>query len=482
MQLLIESGLYYCHQPPFPVANHNKRIIKGEIGIANDNKYFSPYLWPLNPSILRSENRGAGTKITNISKSYWKFCNENHFNQKINVCNKVYYRVVTVHARSSILNKLNHILENVSEISLTCQQLRLLLSKLPSGVMNFRSTCCISLFSKLVDPDNFEIIVLSLLTSRERDSIINKLGVLNIWTPTYCDRNYILHLKWPDQRKLCQHLINLSVEEDGDRHLFNQLFFVDPDDEEHASEDTATNDGDGTRNEEREEEDQEETQYSYQNDSRFIQSGSSYIPPSYGIFSFRYGVLKRGPSLDVRMNYMKHCYSGRCKDRAQHYLLEIASATKIQSYIRRTVCRLRYTRGMWLINVVDFSTPKSRDAAVTIQGLYRGYLLRKIMKQISKKRGELTRIHLESKLGKFKNKNAPKSESMVTTKALQTLSKPASSNKPYLMTSKEKRRRRSCFMMNTQKLNLSILNNPQGGLMELTSLKDSSFINARKIM
>ena len=116
--------------------------------------------------------------------------------------------------------------------------------------------------------------------------------MLNIWTPTYCDRQYVLNLGLPDQRKLCQHLIALGKEESGAKHLFEQSYYMNENDEhaEGSSSSTGASAGSG----EDEEGESGNRYYSFQDDSTFMKydakSGSSCLPPDHGIFSFRYGV------------------------------------------------------------------------------------------------------------------------------------------------------------------------------------------------
>ena len=78
---------------------------------------------------------------------------------------------------------------------------------------------------------------------------------------------------------------------------------------------------------------------------------------------------------------MSKCYSGRVISIQKKYQLEIKSATIIQTYIRRTIGRLRYVRANWCISIVDFATPKARNSATLIQGLFRGYKLRKMIQE-----------------------------------------------------------------------------------------------------
>ena len=122
---------------------------------------------------------------------------------------------------------------------------------------------------------------------------------------------------------------------------------------------------------------------------------------------------------------MSKCYSGRVISIQKKYQLEIKSATIIQTYIRRTIGRLRYVRANWCISIVDFATPKARNSATLIQGLFRGYKLRKMIQEgtldvIGKM--ELIEMMMET-------------EDAAQRAALRHL------------TPREKRRRRSCFML-----------------------------------
>ena len=178
-QSSIDDGSLYAPRPPFPPP-------PGNINKTDKNRKF---LWVMNPSLRRSKDY-----------NYFKWC-QNTLGGPHNKGNSMYGTLTNKHkhfyldnekSRSHLENKLNHVLESVSEINMTCRQLRVLLSCLPAGVINCREECAISCFSSIVDPENLECIVLSLLTARERDNIIHRLGCLNVWTPMYMDRSYIL--------------------------------------------------------------------------------------------------------------------------------------------------------------------------------------------------------------------------------------------------------------------------------------------------
>jgi len=354
---------------------------------------------------------------------FWNWCKNTlggPHNSTVSIYdNQNYFELSTAHSKRSLENKLNHILENVSEIIMTCLQLRFLLSKLPSNVAGCRDECTISCFSLIIDPENFECQVLSLLTTRERDTIIHRLGCLNVWTPIWMDRQYILNLAMNDQRKLAEHLIVLGKQEDGDRHHFFQAFFSI-----------------GSQGKP-----MERAGFNFHGDSQFTNGKC----PDIGIFSFRYGVQKQGPTLSVRTNYMSNCYSGRCMKRITKYECEISSAIKIQAYIRRTIGRLRYVRANWCIAMVDFATPKARNSATLIQGLFRGYELRKMLRK-----GTLDTDGTEELVDVLHSH----SENDKKRAALSRYISP-----------KEKRRRKSCFMLNIT--GVESLNPNSGGMLKM---------------
>ena len=251
---------------------------------------------------------------------------------------------------------------------------------------------------------------MSMLTSRERDEIIYRLGCLNVWTPIWCDRHYVLNLAVPDQKIMAENLIALGSIEKGEKHHFKQAWY-----DVGAMGDPKDKPG-----------------FSFSADSNF----AGGIPPDHGIFSFRYGVQADGPSMEQRRSFMSKCYSGRCQQRRSHYIKEIQSVTKIQAYMRRTAIRMKYARANWCIQIVDFATPKARKAATTIQGLVRGYRLRKFLAKMKMRRRKF-------KKNGFSLKDALHQEDQKKINSLQN----QSGGKRHL-SPKEKMRRRSCFMMN----------------------------------
>ena len=169
------------------------------------------------------------------------------------------------------------------------------------------------------------------------------------------------------------------------------------------------------------------------------------------ILYFSLQVLEDGPSISVRKTYMQHCYSGRYMKRVEHHHCEIRSATKIQAYIRRTIGRLRYTRGMWMIHLVDFSTPKSRDSAITLQGLYRGYQMRKLLAKLKtmakKKKSMVHKKNRSSSTGGGLQGLTKKETSLVLSNLKSHSANDKKRDKLKSFNKHEKRRRRSCFMM-----------------------------------
>ena len=405
-QSAADNGSLYAPKVPFPPP----------FGNTTKEEKFRKYLWPMNPSVRREGKEMGGREMgREEDNKFWKWCATTvggPHNTRVGVYNikEPYFHLSTVHGRSSLDNKLNHVLEGVSEISLTCMQLRSLLFELPAGVVGVRTECAIGCFSSLVDPAQFECVVMSMLTSRERDEIIYRLGCLNVWTPIWCDRHYVLNLALPDQKIMAENLIALGSIEKGEKHHFKEAWY-----DVGAMGDPKDKPG-----------------FSFSADSNF----AGGIPPDHGIFSFRYGVQADGPSMEQRHSFMSKCYSGRCQQRRNHYIKEIQCVTKIQAYMRRTAIRIKYARANWCIQIVDFATPKARKAATTLQGLVRGYRLRKFLTKMKMRRRKF-------KKNGFSLKDALQQEDQKKINSLQN----RSGGKRHL-SPKEKMRRRSCFMMN----------------------------------
>ena len=96
-QLLIDNGSYYAKEPPFPSGSCAKGC-----------------LWPMCPTVLRKDL---------MAGMFWEWCVSAAsaassssaasvpYNNNVNRYHTPYYYLATVHARTSLENKLNYILE-----------------------------------------------------------------------------------------------------------------------------------------------------------------------------------------------------------------------------------------------------------------------------------------------------------------------------------------------------------------------------------
>ena len=82
------------------------------------------------------------------------------------------------------------------------------------GYLRVQFIC--SVFSHLVDIENFYILYDMVLNDDERAEVIHRLGIMNVFDPLNPDREYKLDLRRWDMREWCKILISLSINEPGD--------------------------------------------------------------------------------------------------------------------------------------------------------------------------------------------------------------------------------------------------------------------------
>ena len=383
------EGRLLAPTPGFPASTK-------EIPILSKRERRRKFLWPLVPSMRRHKANHA---------AFWKWCDSKNHNARVCTYNDMSSRKAAVwnrffylnrEGRKHLSNKINFILERVSTICLTSRQLRLLISKLPSRVIGCRCEVAVSCFNRLVDPKLFEVEVMSLLSSRERDICMKRLGALNVIDARYVDRQYVLDLSVPSERFILDMLLQLAIKEGGGRHFFYQSFFQEtPEDETPKDKSNGNkvdkknktknkkgkkgkkgkkpNEDEHSESDLDEDEDEDlEGAFSFETDPRF-----STVLPTNGVFSFRYGVPDGANEL-ARKELVKKCtYAGRVETDQDKYIEEIISATKIGAIMRGSLARMRYARTKHVILQVEFARKQDRMSAVKIQSCLRGYWLRK---------------------------------------------------------------------------------------------------------
>jgi hypothetical protein len=400
------EGRLLAPRPPFPKSTP-------EVPILSKRERRRNFLWPLVPSMRRHKSDHA---------SFWKWCDDRGFNERVCQYNDMNSRQVDswstffyldAAGRSHLSNKVNFILERISTICLTCQQLRQLISKLPARVVGSRSETAVSCFNRLVDPKNFEVQVMSLLSAREKDVCMKRLGALNIFDPQFSDRQYVLDLAVPSEKVMAELLVDMGKKEGRGRHFFYQSFFQ-PALDQVAGGKGGGEEKKGTGGKEKkgkkkkdkkkkgkkkgkkkkggeeeggggadeddeidEDEDEDlETAFNFHEDPRFTDG-----LPTDGVFSFRYGV-PHGPTAEVRQAMLrKYTYAGRVEWERDHFVREIDNATTIQAVLRGSLARMRYARTQHIILQVQFARKRDRQSATKIQKTLRGYWLRERLKR-----------------------------------------------------------------------------------------------------
>lgn len=73
-----------------------------------------------------------------------------------------------------------------------------------------------SLFSHIIDLENFDLIFDKIFDDDERREAIHRIGILNILNPVKPDRYYTLDLRRWEQREFCKILISLAIAEPGE--------------------------------------------------------------------------------------------------------------------------------------------------------------------------------------------------------------------------------------------------------------------------
>ena len=72
-----------------------------------------------------------------------------------------------------------------------------------------------TVFSHIIDVENFSLLYDVILTPDERAEVTFRLGMLNIFDPLNPDREFILDLRRWDEREMAKILIQLSINEPG---------------------------------------------------------------------------------------------------------------------------------------------------------------------------------------------------------------------------------------------------------------------------
>ena len=74
----------------------------------------------------------------------------------------------------------------------------------------------ISVFTRIIDLDHIHTILDDIFTSDERDEVLHRLGMLNVYDPCHMDRHYKLDLRRWEHREWSKVLIALALAEPGD--------------------------------------------------------------------------------------------------------------------------------------------------------------------------------------------------------------------------------------------------------------------------
>jgi hypothetical protein len=89
----------------------------------------------------------------------------------------------------------------------------------PEGYM--RVIVFISIFSRIVEfDDKIPMIVDRMFSLDERNEVLHRLGILNVYDPLYSDRMYKLDLRRWELREMCRAVLKLAVDQPGDNVLF----------------------------------------------------------------------------------------------------------------------------------------------------------------------------------------------------------------------------------------------------------------------
>ena len=241
---------------------------------------------------------------------------------------------------------------------LTAQQCRTIAALLPHGWMSgtsLRVSLLTQLFSRCIDPENFETSVFPLLFERERDSCMSRIGVLNLWNPLYAERLYILRLPMGDEHKVASLLLELQTEEAGHATLMDD--------------------------------------HVYETSTKFMFGTPKTLKQS-GTFGCRYGTCNAGSFRRVCGELQGHekrreiirdtcTYSGRVKLRQSNYHKGLKAVILLQATTRGILTRKIFRKALQLIQNMDDSVADKaqRQATNLIQAVVRGFLVRKMLKR-----------------------------------------------------------------------------------------------------
>ena len=92
---------------------------------------------------------------------------------------------------------------------------KVILQKL-KGAGGHLAEFAVILFSRMVDIENFRMIMDEFLTREERDEVVDRLGWLNVFDPVFIDREYVLDLSVRDHWTLAFILVDLANIEPGE--------------------------------------------------------------------------------------------------------------------------------------------------------------------------------------------------------------------------------------------------------------------------
>ena len=145
----------------------------------------------------------------------------------------------------------------------TCLQARKIVSQFPEHLPHYRSDAIISLFSRIIDLENFDLLVELLPKARppppvpshlrdmsreavqkrlalhDRAALVHRLGLLNIMNPFKCDQPYDLELSRSDEHAVAKVMVGLAVVEPGVNFVEGEtLFNRGPDKDGTRAEDT----------------------------------------------------------------------------------------------------------------------------------------------------------------------------------------------------------------------------------------------------